>query len=113
MSFDHLHLATRCGCSHIYQYDKPSPYWNLTNKNLGLVLKIGLLYVIFGFGGSLLFALFIQSNIYVGALGALFDLLRAILSELTMNLTIYANKVAVLYMLSTGTIDKAFRYSHG
>jgi membrane associated rhomboid family serine protease len=52
-----------------------------------------LLYVISGFGGSLLSALFIQSNISVGASGALFGLLGGMLSELITNWTIYANKV--------------------
>lgn len=63
-------------------------------------MRIGLLYVISGFGGSLLSALFIQSNISVGASGALFGLLGGMLSELITNWTIYANKVpAVLFIL--------------
>ncbi|KAL6334037.1 hypothetical protein AAG906_000092 [Vitis piasezkii] len=56
-------------------------------------LRIGLLYVISGFGGSLLSALHLQKSISVGASGALFGLLGAMLSELFMNWTIYANKV--------------------
>ncbi|RVW33819.1 RHOMBOID-like protein 1 [Vitis vinifera] len=40
-------------------------------------VKVGLLYVISGFGGSLLSGLFIQENISVGASGALFGLLGA------------------------------------
>lgn len=63
---------------------------------LGLYsVKIGLLYVISGFGGSLLSALFIQTNISVGASGALFGLLGAMLSELITNWTIYSSKVIV------------------
>nr|AIY60651.1 rhomboid protein Hedne27922 [Hedera nepalensis] len=62
-------------------------------------VRIGLLYVISGFGGSLLSALFIQSNISVGASGALFGLLGGMLSELITNWTIYANKVAALVTL--------------
>ncbi|KAL4188804.1 hypothetical protein AMTRI_Chr08g162260 [Amborella trichopoda] len=62
-------------------------------------LKIGLLYVLAGLGGSMLSALFIQSNISVGASGALFGLLGAMLSELITNWTIYANKVAALLSL--------------
>ena len=58
-------------------------------------VKIGLLYLISGFGGSLLSALFIQSNISVGASGALFGLLGGMLSELITNWTIYASKVIV------------------
>ncbi|XVF76644.1 hypothetical protein PTKIN_Ptkin13bG0283100 [Pterospermum kingtungense] len=57
-------------------------------------IRVGLLYIISGFGGSLLSALFIQSNISVGASGALFGLLGGMLSELITNWTIYANKVA-------------------
>ena len=56
-------------------------------------VRIGLLYVISGFGGSLLSALFIQSGISVGASGAVFGLLGGMLSELITNWTIYANKV--------------------
>lgn len=55
--------------------------------------RIGLLYLIAGFGGSLLSALFIRSNISVGASGALFGLLGAMLSELLTNWTSYVNKV--------------------
>ncbi|XP_058109622.1 RHOMBOID-like protein 1 isoform X2 [Magnolia sinica] len=55
-------------------------------------VRIGMLYVISGFGGSLLSALFIQSSISVGASGALFGLLGGMLSELITNWTIYANK---------------------
>ncbi|KAK7257813.1 hypothetical protein RIF29_32058 [Crotalaria pallida] len=62
-------------------------------------VRIGLLYVISGFGGSLLSALFIQSGISVGASGALFGLLGAMLSELLTNWTIYANKFAALLTL--------------
>lgn len=61
-------------------------------------MKIGLIYVISGLGGSLLSALFIQSNISVGASGAVFGLLGAMLSELIMNWTIYANKVSFSYI---------------
>lgn len=62
-------------------------------------VRIGLLYVISGFGGSLLSSLFIQSNISVGASGALFGLLGGMLSELITNWTIYANKAAALITL--------------
>ncbi|CAA2985174.1 RHOMBOID 1 [Olea europaea subsp. europaea] len=61
-------------------------------------VRIGLLYVISGLGGSLLSALFIQSNIS-GASGALFGLLGGMLSELITNWTMYANKVAALVTL--------------
>ncbi|KAL8480351.1 hypothetical protein ACS0TY_027045 [Phlomoides rotata] len=62
-------------------------------------VRIGLLYLISGFGGSLLSSLFIQSNISVGASGALFGLLGGMLSELITNWSIYANKVAALVTL--------------
>ncbi|WCJ28309.1 RHOMBOID-like 1 [Euphorbia peplus] len=62
-------------------------------------VKIGLLYVISGFGGSLMSALFIQSNISVGASGALFGLLGAMLSELITNWSMYSNKVSAFVTL--------------
>lgn len=49
--------------------------------------------MISGFGGSLLSSLFNREGISVGASGALFGLLGAMLSELLTNWTIYANKV--------------------
>ncbi|CAJ1955708.1 unnamed protein product [Sphenostylis stenocarpa] len=62
-------------------------------------VRIGFLYVISGFGGSLLSALFIPEGISVGASGALFGLLGGMLSELLINWTIYANKFAALLTL--------------
>ncbi|KAL3536406.1 hypothetical protein ACH5RR_004867 [Cinchona calisaya] len=62
-------------------------------------VRVGLLYVISGLGGSLLSALFLQSNISVGASGALFGLLGSMLSELITNWSIYANKVVSLVTL--------------
>ncbi|XP_075517354.1 RHOMBOID-like protein 1 [Primulina tabacum] len=62
-------------------------------------VRIGLLYLISGLGGSLLSALFIQTNISVGASGALFGLLGGMLSELITNWSIYANKVAAFLTL--------------
>lgn len=58
-------------------------------------VRVGLLYLISGLGGSLMSALFIQSNISVGASGALFGLLGGMLAELITNWTIYANKVSI------------------
>lgn len=55
-----------------------------------------MLYIISGFGGSLLSALFIKASISVGASGALFGLLGGMLSELITNWTIYANKVMLV-----------------
>ncbi|KAL5228208.1 hypothetical protein ABZP36_016473 [Zizania latifolia] len=62
-------------------------------------MRIGTLYVISGIGGSLLSALFMVSNISVGASGALFGLLGSMLSELITNWTIYENKCAALLTL--------------
>uniref|UniRef100_A0A5B6ZSC5 RHOMBOID-like protein n=1 Tax=Davidia involucrata TaxID=16924 RepID=A0A5B6ZSC5_DAVIN len=67
-------------------------------KEFGFV-RIGLLYIVAGVGGSLLSALFARSTVSVGASGALFGLLGAMLSELITNWTIYANKLAALLTL--------------
>lgn len=56
-------------------------------------MRIGPLYVLAGVGGSLLSALFVRKKISVGASGALFGLLGAMLSELITNWTLYENKV--------------------
>lgn len=65
----------------------------VSNLSFCFTGRIGPLYVISGIGGSLLSGLFIESTISVGASGALFGLLGAMLSELIANWTIYANKV--------------------
>ncbi|XP_022991576.1 RHOMBOID-like protein 5 [Cucurbita maxima] len=65
-------------------------------------LRIGCLYVLSGFGGSLLSCLSInpaETTISVGASGALFGLLGALLSELITNWTIYSNKCAAMMSL--------------
>ncbi|KAL4188214.1 hypothetical protein AMTRI_Chr09g22800 [Amborella trichopoda] len=62
-------------------------------------VRIGVIYLLSGFGGSILSSLFIQNNISVGASGALFGLLGAMLSELLTNWTIYSNKLAALVTL--------------
>ncbi|CAN1184314.1 RHOMBOID-like protein 2 [Linum perenne] len=62
-------------------------------------VRVGMIYLISGLGGSILSALFIQKNISVGASGALFGLLGAMLSELLTNWTIYSNKIAALLTL--------------
>ncbi|KAM4089689.1 RHOMBOID-like protein 1 isoform X1 [Castanea sativa] len=67
-------------------------------REFGFV-RIGLLYAISGLGGSILSALFIQTNISVGASGAVFGLLGGMLSELITNWTLYANKFAALLTL--------------
>ncbi|KAL2488901.1 RHOMBOID-like 1 [Forsythia ovata] len=62
-------------------------------------VRIGLLYVIAGIGGSLSSSLFVRTTISVGASGALFGLLGAMLSELLVNWTIYENKLQALLTL--------------
>ncbi|GER45717.1 RHOMBOID-like 1 [Striga asiatica] len=59
-------------------------------------VRVGLLYVISGIGGSLMSSLFVLS---VGASGALFGMLGAMLSELLINWTIYENKFESLLSL--------------
>ncbi|XP_051137149.1 RHOMBOID-like protein 2 isoform X2 [Andrographis paniculata] len=54
--------------------------------------RVGVVYLLSGIGGSVLSSLFIQTSISVGASGALFGLLGAMLSELLTNWTIYTNK---------------------
>lgn len=58
-----------------------------------MAVRVGLIYLLSGFGGSVLSSLFNRSSISVGASGALFGLLGAMLSELITNWTIYTNKV--------------------
>lgn len=62
-------------------------------------VRVGIIYLLSGLGGSILSALFIQNNISVGASGALFGLLGAMLSELLTNWSIYTNKAAALLTL--------------
>lgn len=58
-----------------------------------MAVRVGAIYLLSGFGGSILSCLFLQNSISVGASGALFGLLGAMLSELLTNWTIYTNKV--------------------
>ncbi|XAR66218.1 hypothetical protein NMG60_11012368 [Bertholletia excelsa] len=62
-------------------------------------IRVGIIYLLSGFGGSVLSSLFIRNSISVGASGALFGLLGAMLSELITNWTIYSNKAAALLTL--------------
>ncbi|CAL1361291.1 unnamed protein product [Linum trigynum] len=88
-------------------------------KEFGFI-RIGLVYVLSGFGGSLMSALFLELGISVGASGALFGLLGAMLSELITNWTIYANKLAafstlviiVLLNLAVGLLPHVDNFAH-
>lgn len=76
-----------------------------------MAVRIGPLYVLSGFGGSLLSCLHKEvrrETVSVGASGALFGLLGAMLSDLITNWTIYSKKVnAFLQNLSkTFSIEK-------
>ncbi|KAF0930491.1 hypothetical protein E2562_032914 [Oryza meyeriana var. granulata] len=62
-------------------------------------MRVGIIYLVSGVGGSVLSSLFIRNSISVGASGALFGLLGAMLSELFTNWTIYTNKAAALVTL--------------
>lgn len=62
-------------------------------------VRVGVIYLLSGFGGSVLSSLFIRNSISVGASGALFGLLGAMLSELITNWSLYANKAAALLTL--------------
>lgn len=63
-----------------------------------MAVRVGAIYLLSGFGGSILSCLFLQNSISVGASGALFGLLGAMLSELLTNWTIYTNKVGSLFV---------------
>ena len=60
-------------------------------------MRVGIVYLVSAFGGSVLSALFNQNGVSVGASGALFGLLGAMLSELITNWTIYASKVSTRF----------------
>ncbi|CAN0902716.1 RHOMBOID-like protein 3 [Linum grandiflorum] len=62
-------------------------------------VRVGIIYLVSGFGGSVLSSLFLKAGISVGASGALFGLLGAMLAELLTNWTIYTNKAAAMTTL--------------
>ncbi|XP_016460650.1 RHOMBOID-like protein 2 [Nicotiana tabacum] len=83
-------------------------------------VRVGVIYLLSGMGGSVLSCLFIQRSISVGASGALFGLLGAMLSELLTNWTIYTNKAAALFTLiiiiainlAVGLLPHVDNYAH-
>ncbi|WOL13098.1 RHOMBOID-like protein 2 isoform X1 [Canna indica] len=62
-------------------------------------VRIGIIYILSGFGGAVLSALLLRNTISVGASGALFGLLGSMLSELIINWTIYSNRIAAILTL--------------
>ncbi|EFJ25538.1 hypothetical protein SELMODRAFT_98870 [Selaginella moellendorffii] len=83
-------------------------------------LKLGFVYLIAGFGGSLLSALFLRLTISVGASGALFGLMGALLSELLINWSHHErswftlSQLVVLFIinLALGKMPHVDNYAH-
>ncbi|XP_073130628.1 RHOMBOID-like protein 2 [Henckelia pumila] len=83
-------------------------------------VRVGVIYLLSGFGGSILSSLFIQNQISVGASGSLFGLLGAMLSELITNWSIYTNKIValstllfiVLVNLAVGILPHVDNFAH-
>ncbi|XP_039062120.1 RHOMBOID-like protein 3 [Hibiscus syriacus] len=61
--------------------------------------RVGVIYLVSGFCASVLSALFIRNTISVGASGAVFGLLGAMISEVITNWTIYRKKPQLLFTL--------------
>ncbi|CAH8295776.1 unnamed protein product [Eruca vesicaria subsp. sativa] len=62
-------------------------------------VRIGVIYLVSGVGGSVVSSLFIRNGVSVGASGCLFGLLGSMVSEILTNWTIYSNKIAALLTL--------------
>jgi membrane associated rhomboid family serine protease len=60
-----------------------------------MAVRIGLIFLLSGFGGSVLSSLFIRNSVSVGSSGVLFGLIGAMLSEVITNWTLHSNKVSV------------------
>ncbi|XP_010448779.1 PREDICTED: RHOMBOID-like protein 7 [Camelina sativa] len=83
-------------------------------------VRVGTIYLVSGFCGSILSCLFVQNAISVGASSALFGLLGAMLSELLINWTTYDNKGVALIMLlvivgvnlGLGTLPPVDNFAH-
>ncbi|RAL40712.1 unnamed protein product [Cuscuta campestris] len=82
--------------------------------------RVGVIYLLSGFGGAVFSSLFIQRSISVGASGALFGILGAMLSELITNWSIYTNKIAALltvlvvvtFNLALGILPHVDNFNH-
>ncbi|TYG42559.1 hypothetical protein ES288_D12G266800v1 [Gossypium darwinii] len=59
-------------------------------------VRVGVIYLLSGFGGGILSSLFMQHTTTVGASGALFGLIGAMCSEFLTNWTIYTYKVTAV-----------------
>ncbi|CAN8325652.1 unnamed protein product [Cochlearia groenlandica] len=83
-------------------------------------VRVGTIYLVSGFCGSVLTCLFVQNAISVGASSALFGLLGAMLSELLINWTTYDNKGVALVILlvivganlALGTLPPVDNFAH-
>ncbi|KAJ1692120.1 hypothetical protein LUZ63_008818 [Rhynchospora breviuscula] len=83
-------------------------------------VRVGLIYLVSGFGGNVLSALFLRNGVSVGASGALFGLLGSMLSELITNWTIYSNRAAailtlgfiIVLNLAVGTLPHVDNFAH-
>ncbi|KAK1420818.1 hypothetical protein QVD17_22699 [Tagetes erecta] len=83
-------------------------------------LRIGVLYVFSGIGGSILSSLFVRTTVSVGASGAIFGLLGGMLSELLTNWTIYSNVygaistliLIILINIAVGILPHVDNYAH-
>lgn len=63
-------------------------------------VRIGIIYMLSAFVGSLVASLFLQNTPSVGSSGALYGLLGTLLSELVWNWKVHANKVLILPIVS-------------
>ncbi|KAK4795727.1 hypothetical protein SAY86_028053 [Trapa natans] len=72
-------------------------------------IKVGIIYVLSGFGGCILACIFLPWNdVTAGASAPLFGILGAMLAELLINCTIYSNKVAAIFtLIVVGAINAA------
>ncbi|XP_078158595.1 RHOMBOID-like protein 3 [Carex rostrata] len=83
-------------------------------------VRVGLIYLVSGFGGNVLSALFLRNGVSVGASGALFGLLGSMLSELITNWSIYSNRAAailtlgfiIVLNLAVGTLPHVDNFAH-
>ncbi|KFK33229.1 hypothetical protein AALP_AA6G347100 [Arabis alpina] len=68
-------------------------------------VKIGIIYIVSGVGGSILSSLFIRNSISNGASSAICGLIGSLLSEVLTNWSIYTYKVAAVLTLLFGIIS--------